>query len=325
MVGNYIDLIIIFYLAIALLGGLKKRNSDLLLALVSVSLGLGLAFVTYRFTSQFLGTYFQLATAYANVIGFFLNALLFKFLLGRFFARLYAGADMHINPANLYLRRLLNLVLSLSYGLLGVFFMLSIFAALTLPGIMVAQIDNSQFGSLVKRDPLRTSDRFAAVFGDLLTVALHDFSFMDIKTGSKEKVDLGFQTLQVKVDEAEELKMLEMVNKERTSRGLKSLVMEEEARRAARDYGQYLFKTGVFSHIDLEGKGPGDRMKNYNVSFMMAGENLAYAPRLEDAHKGLMNSQSHRDNILHPFFSRVGIGVIDGGNYGKIFVQEFLD
>ena len=325
MAGNYIDLIIIFYLFLAVLGGIRKKNSDLFLGFLSVSIGLGLSFVTYRFTSQFFAVNFQLARAYSNVLGFFVNAIIFKLLLGYFFQKLYIRSGRHIDPAKVYLRRLLGLFLSLSYGLLAMFFIASVYASLTLPGIMVAQIDGSRFGSFVKSDPLRMNGRFQDVFGGLLTEALDDFSFMGIKTGSQEKVDLGFQTLKVTEDAAAEEKMLEMVNGERTSRGLKALKMDEEARRAARDYGKYLFKTGAFSHIDLEGKGPADRMKNYDITFMMAGENLAYAPNLEEAHNGLMNSQSHRENVLHPFFGRVGIGVIDGGSYGKIYVQEFLD
>ena len=39
--------------------------------------------------------------------------------------------------------------------------------------------------------------------------------------------------------------MLVMVNRERTLRGLKPLVADEEARKVARDYGEYLFKNGV--------------------------------------------------------------------------------
>jgi len=38
-----------------------------------------------------------------------------------------------------------------------------------------------------------------------------------------------------------------------------------------------------------------------------------------------MNSPGHRANILGASFRRVGIGVIDGGVYGEMFVQEFTD
>ncbi len=38
-----------------------------------------------------------------------------------------------------------------------------------------------------------------------------------------------------------------------------------------------------------------------------------------------MNSQGHKENILEVKFKKVGIGVIDNGYYGKMFVQVFSD
>jgi uncharacterized protein YkwD len=64
-------------------------------------------------------------------------------------------------------------------------------------------------------------------------------------------------------------------------------------------------------------------MHEANVRFLTAGENLALAPTLEIAHRGLMNSPGHRANILNPDFGRVGIGIMDGGMRGLMVSQEF--
>jgi uncharacterized protein YkwD len=56
---------------------------------------------------------------------------------------------------------------------------------------------------------------------------------------------------------------------------------------------------------------------------LVIGENLAYAPNLELAHTGLMNSEGHRANILSPDFNKVGIGIEDGGVYGLMVTQVF--
>jgi uncharacterized protein YkwD len=69
----------------------------------------------------------------------------------------------------------------------------------------------------------------------------------------------------------------------------------------------------------------GDRLQEHNVRYFLAGENLALAPTLNTAHEGLMNSPGHRANILEKNFRRIGIGVIDNGVYGKMFVQVFAD
>ena len=66
-------------------------------------------------------------------------------------------------------------------------------------------------------------------------------------------------------------------------------------------------------------------MRDARDQLSAAGENLALAPTTEFAHEGLMNSPGHRANILNGQFRRVGIGVLDGGIYGKMFVQEFTD
>jgi uncharacterized protein YkwD len=64
-------------------------------------------------------------------------------------------------------------------------------------------------------------------------------------------------------------------------------------------------------------------MRSQGVHYRYAGENLAGAPTVERAHTGLMNSQGHRANILNPNYTRIGVGVIDGGRYGKMFTQHF--
>ena len=66
-------------------------------------------------------------------------------------------------------------------------------------------------------------------------------------------------------------------------------------------------------------------MERYNIKFSAAGENLALAPNVSLAHQGLMNSPGHRANIMSGDFGKVGIGVVDGGIYGEMFVQEFTD
>jgi uncharacterized protein YkwD len=68
---------------------------------------------------------------------------------------------------------------------------------------------------------------------------------------------------------------------------------------------------------------PFDRMREANVRFVTAGENLALVPTVQVAHRGLMNSPGHRANILYPQFARVGIGIMDGGIRGLMISQEF--
>ena len=119
--------------------------------------------------------------------------------------------------------------------------------------------------------------------------------------------------------------MIDLVNKERTSRGLRSLQYDGKLRDVGRIHSKDMFERGYFSHYSPEGASVANRAEKYGVEYLAIGENLAYAPTLELAHQGLMNSEGHRANILSPDFNKIGIGVIDGGLYGKMFTQVFTN
>ena len=143
-------------------------------------------------------------------------------------------------------------------------------------------------------------------------------------TADEKAVELGFKT-HGSVDEPAEAQMIELVNQERTSRGLQALKVNSAAGAVARSYGQEILTTGYFSHIDQAGRSPFDRLRAAKVPYGAAGENLALSPGVSQAHQALMNSPGHRANILSPVYRTVGIGVLDAGQYGYIFVQDFTD
>ena len=119
--------------------------------------------------------------------------------------------------------------------------------------------------------------------------------------------------------------MASLINIERKKRGLSEIYVDEKLREAARLHAKDMLERGYFSHYTPEGISPFDRMEAANVAYKFAGENLAFAPDIQIAMNGLMKSQGHRDNILSPNFRKAGIGVLDAGIFGKIFVQEFTD
>jgi uncharacterized protein YkwD len=122
-----------------------------------------------------------------------------------------------------------------------------------------------------------------------------------------------------------EQQMLQLVNGERKKKGLKPLVADEQLKNVARSHSSDMLKRGYFSHMTPEGKDPFYRMKKAGITYRQAGENLAYASTLAKAHRGLMNSPSHRAAILNKSFGRVGIGIVDGGKSGLMISQEFKD
>jgi uncharacterized protein YkwD len=146
-----------------------------------------------------------------------------------------------------------------------------------------------------------------------------------VKPKDNEKIDLQFKQTDVSVDTAGEQDMLSRVNEERVKNNLKPLAMNTQLKELARTHARDMFAKGYFAHENLEGKSPFDRMEAVNIVYEYAGENLALAPNTDMAHAGLMNSPGHRANILDLRFGKVGIGCIDGGPYGKMYVQEFTN
>ncbi len=104
--------------------------------------------------------------------------------------------------------------------------------------------------------------------------------------------------------------MLWLLNQTRTRQGLGQLTLDPQASVVARQHGQDMCARRYFSHTTPEGRQPWDRLKAGGVRFRAAGENIAMGhPTPTDVHRGWMESQGHRENILRPVFTRVGLGL----------------
>ncbi|MBE0447480.1 MAG: hypothetical protein IBX64_05190 [Actinobacteria bacterium] len=120
--------------------------------------------------------------------------------------------------------------------------------------------------------------------------------------------------------------MLNLVNKERRANGLQALEIDPKLTYMARRYCQEMITYSFFGHISPVSGELIDRIIASGVpdGWLLAGENLAGAPTVEAAFKGLMNSPPHKDNMLEPKYTHMGVGIIDGGDYGKMVAQEFI-
>lgn len=123
---------------------------------------------------------------------------------------------------------------------------------------------------------------------------------------------------------AEEQQMLNLVNTERQKNGLKPLKANLELTKVARVKAKDMIDKGYFDHNSPTYGSPFDMMEQFGISYRTAGENLAGNQTVEKAHTSLMNSDGHRANILNSGYTEVGIGIVDGGPYGKMFVQMFI-
>jgi len=122
---------------------------------------------------------------------------------------------------------------------------------------------------------------------------------------------------------ADERAMLELVNAARRAAGLAPLLSDPDLTRLARMKARDMVDRQYFSHYSPTYGFPFDMMRTYGVTYRYAGENIAGAPTVARAHAALMQSPGHRANILSNNYTKVGIGIVDGGPYGKMFVQLF--
>ena len=186
---------------------------------------------------------------------------------------------------------------------------------------------------LVLSDEVRSS-RFADPLVDLGLDALYgaverydvdlaDFAVITSRPAG-DGIELPFTvTTGLIVDEAAEAELVRLVNAERTAAGLGPLALDPELAAVGRAHSEEMFRLGYFAHVSPVTGDPSDRLNAAEVRYLVSGENLAYAPSVAVAHRGLMNSPGHRANILNPAFTRIGIGVVRSERRGLMVSQEF--
>ena len=121
--------------------------------------------------------------------------------------------------------------------------------------------------------------------------------------------------------------MINLTNNSRTEAGLHSLLVNEKLMEAARKKADDMFEFQYFDHNSPSGLTPWDFIRSTGYDYKYAGENLAIDfVTAASAHRALMESSSHRENILNSKYTEIGIVAIEGtfnGNKSIIIVEEF--
>ncbi len=313
---NWVDLVIIGALVLFAIEAIGRPLILEILDFASFLVAFFISFSYYNLFSKFFETQFQIPHGLSLVLGFmvmwFLAETIF-YLLVRVLVPKLPGIKF---PA----ANILSAIPSLLRGLIFISLILVLLGTFPIqPQIKKAVLD-SKIGSVILEKAYALEQPVKNVFGGVSNDTL---TFMTIKPKTDEKVNLGFQTTQYTADETSEQVMIDLVNKERTASGLKALIFDGRLKGMGRSHSKDMLERGYFSHYSPEGETVADRAQKAGIDFLVIGENLAFAPNVELAHKGLMNSEGHRANILSQDYGKVGIGVIDGGVYGKMFTQVF--
>lgn len=131
------------------------------------------------------------------------------------------------------------------------------------------------------------------------------------------------ETTTVLGDTNEQL-ILTLINNARTAAGLPKLVMDSKILKIARLKAQDMVKNSYFSHSSPTYGSPFKMMDDYDISYKVAGENIAGNPDLNAAVTAWMNSPTHKENILSSAYNYIGIGVTKSDTYGYVIVAMFV-
>lgn len=317
--GNWVDLIISVVLGFFIYQGFINGFWAILIDFLSFLGSLLVSLRLYKFAANIFQSNFSLNSFVANALGYLVVAVLSEILISYLLTILIKKLPKKILKNEV--TRWLGVVTSLGQGILLIAFFLTLLIALPVSPNIKTDISKSKIGGYILSKTQGIEKTINNIFGPIN----NSLTYTTIEPTSHGSIPLDVSTLNLSIDESSENQMFNLVNNERVSRGIGALTWDTKLVNVARNYGKLMWQDHYFGHYDPDGHDVGDRLTAAKIPYTLAGENLALAPTVEIAHTGLMNSPGHRANILDNEFHKVGIGVIDNGYYGKIFVQVFTN
>jgi uncharacterized protein YkwD len=312
---NWVDVLIILVFVAYVWDGYRRGFFKLTWELFGIIVAFIFALKFYPPLSEYIIKLFHLSTLVARSIAFtviWIFTQLVFFLIGHLIVYYapYLERESRIN-------HILGLIPAMLKSLIFVAVILTLIIILPINKNLKNAIDGSLIGKYLINGTAQVENKFQVAFDSSenqpgLT-----------KEQPEENSDLGFTTTDITNSEIDEDIIFNKTNEERESIGLPPLKKDILLRDVARTQSRDMAIRGYFSHTSLNNQTLLDRLTNAHVQFETAAENIAFAPTIDLAHIGLMNSTKHRDNILDPNFTRLGVGVVQAGSYGLLVTEDF--
>jgi uncharacterized protein YkwD len=123
-----------------------------------------------------------------------------------------------------------------------------------------------------------------------------------------------------------EQELYDLINRERTKRGILPLEPSQGLKILARKHSQYMAMQPALTHDSHDGKSFSQRLQEAGLYFKETGENVAFSESFlpEAIHHSFMRSNGHRENILGSRFDAIGIGVFFKEDKGYYITQDFI-
>jgi uncharacterized protein YkwD len=172
-----------------------------------------------------------------------------------------------------------------------------------------------ELGSAQRRSP-RATDLLAQVAAGALGAAAGSAGIVAPEVGDTQLTP-------------RERALLDLTNAARAEHGLGPTTFDPAALRVARVRAEAQLPSSSLSHYDSLGAlAFVGLLAEAGVSYALAGENLARSTAADETvvarlHEALMNSPTHRANILEPSFNRLAVGAALGEGERIAFAEIF--
>ncbi|SFD69209.1 uncharacterized protein, YkwD family [Lentibacillus persicus] len=118
-------------------------------------------------------------------------------------------------------------------------------------------------------------------------------------------------------------KIIKLTNQKRSEHGLSDLKASKPLSQVARKKSEDMQTKNYFSHTSPTYGSPFNMMKEFDVAYESAGENIARGQKSpRQTVNAWMDSKEHRENILNESFTHIGVGYTSDGNY---WTQMFIE
>jgi uncharacterized YkwD family protein len=122
-----------------------------------------------------------------------------------------------------------------------------------------------------------------------------------------------------------EAKVIELVNQERQQNGLEPYQSNQQLSNVARTKSKDMRDKNYFSHQSPTYGSPFEMLKQFNVQYRAAGENIAKGQQTPaEVVNSWMNSPGHRRNILSQQFTQIGVGFAQNKQGETFWTQLFI-
>ncbi|MDO5517185.1 MAG: CAP domain-containing protein, partial [Clostridium sp.] len=125
------------------------------------------------------------------------------------------------------------------------------------------------------------------------------------------------QKYSITVQSSAEQTILKLMNEKRAEAGLQPLTMDNTLLSVARYKSNHMIQNDYFSHTNPDGTKWTNWLKTIGYKYTATAENIAYnSYDAVELFNQWWNSAGHRENMMNPSYTKVGIGVVYGnGKY----------